>query len=106
MGRPTIGSPMPTRPPMRTLRPALSASPLVLSPAAAQGAGGPEDAALAQAREHAAAGQWDKAAAAFREIALGNAETNAGRAAARLYVEALNEIGSRSTPPRPAAYEE
>ncbi|WP_394827186.1 tetratricopeptide repeat protein [Pendulispora albinea] len=60
----------------------------------------------ARARTYFEAQHWEEAAAAFREIAMQNADKDVGIYAAQLYLESINVIGSHSNPPRPSCYDD
>ena len=53
---------------------------------------------LARARTYLDAHRWAEAAAAFRPVALGRSDHELGVAAAELYLETLNVMGSHGTP--------
>ncbi|MBI4701501.1 MAG: tetratricopeptide repeat protein [Deltaproteobacteria bacterium] len=61
---------------------------------------------FARARTYFEAQHWDEAAAGFRDVALNHATQSAGIFASQLYLEALNVLGSRVKPPRPACYDD
>jgi TolA-binding protein len=60
----------------------------------------------ARARTYYEAQHWAEAAIAFRDIALNYADKDAAIYASQLYLEALNVIGSKSEPPKPACFDE
>ncbi|MFO0675670.1 MAG: hypothetical protein U0169_03995 [Polyangiaceae bacterium] len=60
----------------------------------------------ARARTYFEAQHWEEAALAFRDIAMNNADRDAGIYAAQLYLESVNVLGSHSSPPRPACYDD
>lgn len=58
-----------------------------------------------RARVYFEAQNWDKAALAFRDIALNHSGDDDAIFAAQLYLEALNVVGTRSEVPRPVCIE-
>jgi len=60
----------------------------------------------ARARTYYEAQHWAEAAIAFRDIALNYADKDAAVYASQLYLEALNVVGSKSEPPKPACFDE
>jgi hypothetical protein len=64
------------------------------------------ESAYARARVFFEAKRWAEAAVAFREIAVGYADTDLGIYAAQLYLESINVLGSRVEPARPACYDD
>lgn len=60
----------------------------------------------ARARTFFEAQHWSEAAIAFRDIALNHSDKDAAIYAAQLYLEALNVVGSKHEPPRPACFDE
>lgn len=60
----------------------------------------------ARARTYFEAQHWSEAAIAFRDIALNYSDKDAAVYAAQLYLEALNVVGSKSEPPKPACFDE
>jgi TolA-binding protein len=60
----------------------------------------------ARARTYFEAQHWEEAALGFRDVALNNADKDAGIYAAQLYLESLNVLGSRAEPPRPTCFED
>jgi TolA-binding protein len=60
----------------------------------------------ARARTYFEAQHWEEAAIAFREVAINHADKDAGIFAAQLYLEAVNVLGSRAEPPRPACFDD
>jgi hypothetical protein len=60
----------------------------------------------ARARTYFEAQHWAEAAIAFRDIALNHSDKDAAVYAGQLYLEAVNVLGSKSEPPKPACFEE
>jgi hypothetical protein len=60
----------------------------------------------ARARTYYEAQHWEEAAIAFRDVAINHADKDAGIYAAQLYLEAVNVLGSRAEPPRPACFDD
>jgi tetratricopeptide (TPR) repeat protein len=60
----------------------------------------------ARARTYFEAQHWAEAAIAFRDIALNYKDMDAAIYAGQLYLEAVNVLGSKSEPPKPACFEE
>jgi len=60
----------------------------------------------ARARTYFEAQHWAEAAIAFRDIALNYKDKDAAVYAGQLYLEALNVVGGKSEPPKPACFEE
>jgi len=60
----------------------------------------------ARARTYFEAQHWAEAAIAFRDIAINHADKDAAVYAGQLYLEALNVLGSKSEPPKPACFSE
>ncbi|MEY2933693.1 MAG: hypothetical protein RL033_4442 [Pseudomonadota bacterium] len=60
----------------------------------------------ARARTYYEAQHWSEAAIAFRDIALNHADKDAAVYASQLYLEAVNVLGSKSEPPKPACFDE
>jgi tetratricopeptide (TPR) repeat protein len=60
----------------------------------------------ARARTYYEAQHWAEAAIAFRDIALNYKDHDAAVYAGHLYLEAVNVLGSKSEPPKPACFEE
>lgn len=60
----------------------------------------------ARARTYFEAQHWSEAAIAFRDIALNHSDKDAAVYAGQLYLEALNVVGAKSDPPKPACFEE
>ena len=58
----------------------------------------------AQARLYFEAQHWEEAAAAFRDIAMNHSDKDVGIYASQLYLESVNVLGTHSTPPRTACY--
>jgi len=59
-----------------------------------------------RARIYFEAQHWEEAALAFRDVAINHADKDAGIYAAQLYLEAINVLGARAEPPRPACFDE
>lgn len=62
------------------------------------------DVKYARARTYFEAQHWEEAAIAFRDIALNHSKVDAGIFAGQLYLEAINVLGSKAEPPRPACF--
>jgi TolA-binding protein len=62
------------------------------------------DVKYARARTYFEAQHWEEAAIAFRDIALSHSKVDAGIFAGQLYLEAINVLGSKAEPPRPACF--
>ncbi len=62
------------------------------------------DVKFARARTYFESQHWEEAAVAFRDIALNYPNSDAGIYAGQLYLEAVNVLGSRAEPPRPACF--
>jgi TolA-binding protein len=60
----------------------------------------------ARARTYFEAQHWAEAAIAFRDIALNYKDQDAAIYAGQLYLEAVNVLGSKNEPPKPACFEE
>jgi tetratricopeptide (TPR) repeat protein len=60
----------------------------------------------ARARTYFEAQHWEEAALGFRDIAINHADKDAGIFAAQLYLEAVNVLGSKAEPPRPACFDD
>lgn len=60
----------------------------------------------ARARTYFEAQHWSEAAIAFRDIALNHSDKDAAIYASQLYLEALNVVGSKTEPPKPACFGE
>jgi tetratricopeptide (TPR) repeat protein len=60
----------------------------------------------ARARTYFEAQHWAEAAIAFRDIALNYKDQDAAIYAGQLYLEAVNVLGSKNDPPKPACFEE
>ena len=60
----------------------------------------------ARARTYFEAQHWEEAGAAFRDIALTNADRDVGVYAAQLYLESVNVLGAHAQPPRPSCFDE
>jgi tetratricopeptide (TPR) repeat protein len=60
----------------------------------------------ARARTYFEAQHWAEAAIAFRDIALNYKNQDAAIYAGQLYLEAVNVLGSKSEPPKPACFDE
>jgi TolA-binding protein len=58
----------------------------------------------ARARTYFEAQHWEEAALGFRDVALNHSNKDAGMYAAQLYLEAMNVLGSRAEPARPACF--
>ncbi|MCH2108582.1 MAG: tetratricopeptide repeat protein, partial [Polyangiaceae bacterium] len=61
---------------------------------------------FARARTYFEAQHWEEAALGFRDIALNHSDHDAGIYAAQLYLEAVNVLGSKAEPSRPACFDE
>ena len=59
-----------------------------------------------RARTYFEAQHWEEAAIGFRDVALNHPDKDASTYAAQLYLEALNVLGARAEPPRPACFGE
>jgi len=62
------------------------------------------DVKYARARTYFEAQHWEEAAIAFRDISLSYSKVDAGIYAGQLYLEAINVLGSKAEPPRPACF--
>ncbi|HWA76467.1 MAG TPA: hypothetical protein VG937_29225 [Polyangiaceae bacterium] len=60
----------------------------------------------ARARTYFEAQHWEEAAIAFRDVALNHADKDAAIFAAQLYLEAVNVLGAKAEPPRPACFDD
>jgi TolA-binding protein len=60
----------------------------------------------ARARTYFEAQHWAEAAIAFRDVALNHSDKDAAIFASQLYLEAVNVLGARAEPPRPACFDD
>lgn len=59
-----------------------------------------------RARTYFEAQHWDKAAIAFRDVAINHSDKDAGIYAAQLYLESINVLGAKSEPPKPSCFDD